>query len=143
MLHNCSIYKIFLKKTFTNEKKYDRIDIMTMHLVRGMTSLSTKRRKMKKKPGWNKALLEHEKFLKKMGVTGAVSNKGIHDIPDYKADIRKTAKTSDSVPDNGSRKRAQQYTGTFIQGIATMHKSNLVPVTKEGNPKDYATMRRN
>ena len=31
----------------------------------------------------------------------------------------------------------------FIQGIATMHKSNLVPVTREGNPKDYATMRRN
>ena len=77
-----------------------------------------------------------------MGVTGVESNKGIHDIPNYKENIRSTAKTSDSVPDNGSRKRAQQYTGTFIQGIATMHKSNLVPVFGEDDAKEIARMRR-
>ena len=118
---------------------------MTMHLlpVYFTTTKHSRKRKRKFSQRHDKARQEHEKFLKKMGVTGVESSKGIHDIPDYKENIRKTAKTSDSVPDNGSRKRAQQYTGTFIQGIATMHKSNLVPVTREGNPKDYATMRRN
>ena len=36
-----------------------------------------------------------------------------------------------------------QYTGDYMVGIATMHKSNLVPVTRGVDPKDYATMRRN
>jgi hypothetical protein len=34
------------------------------------------------------------------------------------------------------------YTGDYIIGIATMHKSNLVPVGRGDNPVDYATMRR-
>ena len=119
---------------------------MTMHLLPvyfTSTKFSRKSRKRKFTQKQQNAQREHEKFLKKMGVTGVESNKGIHDIPDYKENIRETAKTSDSVPNNGSRKQAQQYTGTFIKGIATMHKSNLVPVSKDGNPKDYATMRRN
>jgi hypothetical protein len=44
---------------------------------------------------------------------------------------------------DGAKPKPKQYTGDFIVGIATMHKSNLVPVTREGCPKDYATMRRN
>jgi len=35
------------------------------------------------------------------------------------------------------------YTGDYIVGIATMHKSNLVPVCKDDQPEHYATMRRN
>ena len=42
-----------------------------------------------------------------------------------------------------SRTEPKRYTGEYIIGIATMHKSNLVPVTRDGNPIDYATMRRN
>ena len=37
----------------------------------------------------------------------------------------------------------QTYSGAAIRGIATMHKSNAVPVSNEQNPTDYATMRRN
>jgi len=45
---------------------------------------------------------------------------------------------------NGTGKQEpKQYTGEYIVGIATMHKSNLVPITKDCNPKDYSTMRRN
>ena len=40
---------------------------MTMHLVRGMSSLNTKRRRQKKSPGWKQKLAEHDKFLRKMG----------------------------------------------------------------------------
>ena len=33
---------------------------MTMHLVRGMSSLNTKKRKANRKPGWEKAQAEHD-----------------------------------------------------------------------------------
>ena len=34
------------------------------------------------------------------------------------------------------------YTGSYIIGIATMHKSNAVPVGRGDDPKHYAQMRR-
>lgn len=36
----------------------------------------------------------------------------------------------------------QKYTGTLVKGIATMHKSNAVPVINEEEAKDIANMRR-
>lgn len=36
-----------------------------------------------------------------------------------------------------------QYTGTLIKGIATMHKSNAVPIIDEQHAKDISNMRRN
>jgi len=41
-----------------------------------------------------------------------------------------------------ARPDGNSYSGTYIQGIAQMHKSNAVPVGKGDNPEDYATMRR-
>lgn len=35
------------------------------------------------------------------------------------------------------------YSGTYIKGIATMHKSNSVPVGQDDDPVNYSTMRRN
>lgn len=40
------------------------------------------------------------------------------------------------------RKERPEYTGTYVIGIATMHKSNTVPVTNEQAAKDIARMRR-
>jgi hypothetical protein len=37
----------------------------------------------------------------------------------------------------------KEYSGDYITGLATMHKSNIVPVGRDDNPVDYATMRRN
>lgn len=37
----------------------------------------------------------------------------------------------------------KEYSGDYIVGIATMHKSNAVPVGRDDNPTDYSTMRRN
>jgi hypothetical protein len=43
----------------------------------------------------------------------------------------------------GTKKEPMKYTGDLIQGIATMHKSNAVPVMKGTNQaKDIARMRR-
>lgn len=36
----------------------------------------------------------------------------------------------------------KEYTGTLIKGIATMHKSNAVPIINDEEAKDIARMRR-
>ena len=37
---------------------------------------------------------------------------------------------------------AQRYTGSLVKGIATMHKSNAVPVIDDQHAKDISAMRR-
>jgi hypothetical protein len=51
----------------------------------------------------------------------------------------------DSIPGNGTKKDANVYTGNEIAGIATMHKSNMVPVRKDNKEGfiEIAQMRRN
>lgn len=43
---------------------------------------------------------------------------------------------------NTSKRETKVYSGDYMVGIATMHKSNLVPVGRGDNPVDYSTMRR-
>jgi len=40
------------------------------------------------------------------------------------------------------RKESMKYTGTLIKGIATMHKSNAVPVIEKSHAEDISRMRR-
>jgi len=40
------------------------------------------------------------------------------------------------------KKESLMYTGTLVKGIATMHKSNAVPVINEEQMKDISRMRR-
>jgi hypothetical protein len=53
------------------------------------------------------------------------------------------------IPSHGNgigncyKKQTDTYTGTLITGIATMHKSNAVPVTNQKQAIDIANMRRN
>lgn len=123
---------------------------MTMHLVRGMTS--NKQKKQKKKQKKNLKLLEaearHEAHLKRLGVgrvTLPLDKKGrrlgINPLPDLNVTRRPT---SDVVPDNGSTRKSNTYTGNEILGIATMHKSNAVPIRKDSkeSAKEISSMRR-
>lgn len=41
-----------------------------------------------------------------------------------------------------SKRESIMYTGTLVKGIATMHKSNAVPVIDEEQMKDISRMRR-
>ena len=156
---------------------------MTMHLARGLTTISTKKRKVKitkakmaqLKVGWHK----YNKALKQKGMS-QFRYETLEEYIDYRynrvkgpkpgdfqikqeltRDIQKEAeehrkkypsmmetqmkngtfnKTSDS---NMRKKESMKYTGDLIQGIATMHKSNAVPVMKGTNQaKDIARMRR-
>lgn len=43
---------------------------------------------------------------------------------------------------NATLKPAKQYTGTKVKGIATMHKSNAVPVFSDEEAVDISRMRR-
>ena len=42
-----------------------------------------------------------------------------------------------------AKKEPMKYTGTLVKGIATMHKSNAVPVISQQEATDIANMRRN
>lgn len=50
-------------------------------------------------------------------------------------------KTS-TAPDATGRREAQRYTGSLVKGIATMHKSNAVPVISQQEAEDISKMRR-
>jgi len=47
-----------------------------------------------------------------------------------------------SNPESCAKKDSMKYTGTLVKGIATMHKSNAVPVIDDEQAKDLARMRR-
>jgi len=120
---------------------------MTMHLLPVYyNDNSTKKKKPFRKPGWLKAQAEHDKWLKARGVhPDQLKNKdkdvGIK-APNYK-ELSRSLPTSNHIGRVAGKSKTNAYTGTFITGIATMHKSNMVPVSKNTDPKEYATMRRN
>lgn len=57
------------------------------------------------------------------------------DTPDYPS-----LNTTGSI--NTARPERKEYTGTLVKGIATMHKSNAVPVIDEEQMRDISRMRR-
>lgn len=142
---------------------------MTMHLVRGMSSLNGKKRKKKPLTQNQIAKLEvewrvHNKRMRKINCHSAQFDT----LDDYIKYIRgeykpkkefkeyvpkepyvrhteshPSLKTSDVIPGACAKKESPQYSGDYIIGIGTMHKSNLVPVGRGSDPKDLANMRRN
>ena len=113
-----------------------------MHLVRGMTTLNTKKRKGKTSKKLAQAQAEHAKWLTKMGV-GKATARNTNEIPDYSTD--QTVKLSNKVAAHGPARKTQTYSGERqLLGVATMHKSNMAPVfaDRKEDAKDIASMRR-
>tara|TARA_B100001564_G_C20599077_1_gene651753 strand:+ start:843 stop:1220 length:378 start_codon:yes stop_codon:yes gene_type:complete len=125
-----------------------------MHLVGPyMTTTSYKKRKAKKKTQRQiEADARHEKWLRKMNAHPEQiarnkeknANVSILSVPNYSSD-RSTIPTSDVIPGGSTaQKERQVYSGERrLLGIATMHKSNMVPVFDSKDAKDIAKMRRN
>ena len=143
---------------------------MTMHLVGPyMTTTNYRKAKQKKltKSQYEKIELEwkqHNKRMRQMHMHSLQFNK----LEDYMAYRRGQYKPKDQKPEpfqtlksqegfyrktqhipslgagvgNGLKKESQRYTGTLIKGIATMHKSNAVPIIDDQQAKDIAQMRR-
>ena len=68
---------------------------------------------------------------------------GLNSIPDYKT--TSTVKLGNNIAGHGPARESMVYSGERqLLGIATMHKSNMVPVfaDKKDDAKDIAAMRR-
>ncbi len=94
------------------------------------------------------ALAKYKIWLESQGLDEKTLKKRLknwpgYPIPDYSADPN-YPKCSDKIPVGTSKKKeVQQYSGERkLLGIATMHKSNMVPVFDEEDAKDIAKMRR-
>ena len=103
-------------------------------------SKKTKKRKFTKR--LEKAHKDHEKFLKSVGVSGKATERIANPYDAGSNPVTHSIPTSNKIPDNGKAKNKNKYTGTNILGIATMHKSNMVPITNKQAAKDISKMRR-
>lgn len=127
-----------------------------MHLMgHAYNTTNTRKRKINKK---SKKLIaaeaEHEKFMRKMGVSqdqldGKLydkygKRKHVNNIPDY-TENKPNVSLSNQISSHGPAKESHTYSGERqLLGIATMHKSNMVPIfaDKKEDAKDIASMRR-
>lgn len=124
---------------------------MTMHLEKVYLSTTRYNNKLKKSKSkkLEQARADHEAWLKTMGVGKSVlpTNKqgkrvGLNEIPDYQSSKPAVA-LSNKVAGHGPARQEQKYTGTLIKGVATMHKSNAVPISSREQAIEVSTMRRN
>jgi hypothetical protein len=62
--------------------------------------------------------------------------------PRVGADSARSIQSLNSDRSYTEKRESLMYTGTLVKGIATMHKSNAVPVIDEEQMKDISRMRR-
>jgi len=94
---------------------------------------------------WEKMKAQHNKPLEKGATAKSVTGSGTKsNMPKLTIPERGTRdiKSFDSGKGNATRQPDKQYTGDAIVGLATMHKSNLVPIFNTEAAKDVAKMRR-
>ena len=92
-----------------------------------------------------RAKAEHENWLRKRGLhpdqLQARKTKRAKEDNEFVYDSRRSIPTSNTVG-NGFKKEENKYTGTLITGIATLHKSNAVPVINKNQIEEISRMRR-
>lgn len=128
---------------------------MTMHLVGPYLSTTGKRRGKKKFRNAAEAQRAREleaswnNLKSKWGASGDSRNKGVVavELPTKPAfTTRETGERPKSLSSWNvgavSSKPSQQYTGSNILGIGTLHKSNAVPIFTDQEAVDIAKMRR-
>ena len=107
-----------------------------------------RRKKLPNTARKRKALAFHEKWLKERGLDTKSLKRRLktwtgYPFPDLSTDPN-YPKCSDKIPVGTSQKKEiyQNSGGRKLLGIATMHKSNMVPVFDKEDAKDIAKMRR-
>lgn len=131
---------------------------MTMHLVHPSLSLSGKRKGKVKFRNAEEARKSREldaswRELQKKYELDAEAKKRQRALAaqplTYKLSAPAGRVTTNHIPSRNtgegiaSSKPVQQYTGTKMLGIGTMHKSNSVPIFSDEEAVNIATMRRN
>ena len=138
---------------------------MTMHLAQGFSTLKTNR-KLKPKmtqsniKKWTQEMHAHNKRQKQIGlpklsfeeyvdyIHGRHSRTVKPSFSEYTPTPGNSHRTTPNYPsrDSGTgvagKTENMRYTGTLVKGIATMHKSNAVPIIDDQEAKDIARMRR-
>ena len=137
-----------------------------MHLVGPyMTTTNYKKKKQKLRTKAQQAQFEqshreYNKSMKRMGCHDQMMSledydlytrglykpklKGVYVAPESKSYQRETP----NIPSLGNgvgvatKKESQKYTGTLIKGIATMHKSNAIPILNKEQAIEVSNMRR-
>jgi hypothetical protein len=138
-----------------------------MHLIRGVCTLNTRKPKFKMTKAKYAELqvdwMQHNRDQKRQGlpkidfdeyvdnrrgiVRGKIAQvssvKIFNDTP-YRRETTQHIPSLQTMgsPDSCAKKEPPKYTGTLIKGIATMHKSNAVPVINEEQMQDISRMRR-
>jgi hypothetical protein len=108
-------------------------------------SAEAKKLAQKRQAEWDRKLIEFEKLAPKFS-NGPYNapRKTMSDFMPRTPPGRETA----TVPSQDTgwvpcvKVHDQEYTGTKIKGIGTMHKSNAVPVFSDDEAKDISSMRR-
>jgi len=140
---------------------------MTMHLLQGVTTTRTKSRKRKITKAdmarYEERCREHNKRMKSQGrhdermtldeyidyCYGKIKTKAVSTTFTHFSEPKTYRRETPNIPSlgdgvgNGLLVEPQKYTGTLVTGIATMHKSNAVPVINQEQATDIAKMRRN
>jgi hypothetical protein len=106
-------------------------------------------------PKWKKELRQKEQaeakrkrnFEKQFGsITASKSSKRefkeYAPAESYRRETPEYPSCSNRIAGYAPRKESPKYTGTLIKGIATMHKSNAVPVINQKQAEEISSMRR-
>lgn len=137
---------------------------MTMHLVRGMSSVRSGKPKFKltkrKREEWEFDWMADNKLRKSQGMPKITFDeyclnrlgkvklsqpvfKELQAVDKHPRYVDRVVHPSLGIVGGNTFKREPlKYTGTLVKGIATMHKSNAVPVIDEEQMKDISRMRR-
>lgn len=140
---------------------------MSFHLVKPFLTTTNYTKRTRKVTGqqtviWQKGWMEHNRQLKRAGedkVSYAIYVDYLHGKiiknklplskqPIYKSEPNIYRRTTPYYPSLNTneyvavKKPIPQYTGNVIIGIATLHKSNAVPVTRKQDAVDISQMRR-
>jgi len=114
------------------------------------TGVPKSKKKANKKPGWREREAAHEKWLRKNGIhpeqlKAAKKARGNFEPLKVSEPYRRETPqipSRESIGGVAPKKESMKYTGTLIKGIATMHKSNAVPIINDKEAKDISSMRR-
>lgn len=88
------------------------------------------------------AQARHEEWLASIGIKGRTKLKGVEPT-NLREGLKDNAKLTNGIAGNGAKKAANVYTSDYVMGIATMHKSNAVPITSGEQAIEVSQMRRN
>lgn len=82
------------------------------------------------------------KYRRSDAIPGVLTLPSLSYSPRVGADTARALKSLDTSVCYTEKRESLMYTGTLVKGIATMHKSNAVPVIDEEQMKDISRMRR-